>query len=116
MSDVTQVRGWSQVLDRSVTFVKLHQYVQSLLNESWTRVGIETLHGQTLLSVSGLTSGVDVEVRRNGVLLHASEYTVTAPTIELVAPLTADEVVTVFYGAKMSPGAFTSMDLGGAAA
>ncbi len=114
MSDPTQIRGSTQIQDWTVTYNKLDNIVRDLINGSWTRVTVEALDGQTLINIPGLKGLDKTEVRRNGILLHTSEYSITDNFVELDDPLSADELVTVFYGAKLSSGEQKPLDAGSA--
>jgi len=112
MSEITLVRGSTQILDWTVTFNKLDPFVRDLVNGSWTRITVEALNGQTLINIPGLRDIDFTEVRRNGVLLHSSEYSVISNYIEFNDPLSADELITVFYGAKLSAHTSKPLDAG----
>ncbi len=92
----TQLRGSTQIMDLSVTYEKLAEGLQNLINRAWTRVDFEATAGQTLLTIPGLTSTDITEFYRNGVLLHGDEYTVNNGSIS-TSPLGGNEMITVFY-------------------
>ena len=116
MTTPTQLRGQTQIQDFTLSLSKFTQYVQNLFNKAgWTRTDITNItNGQVVVPVLGLVTSDETEVRRNGLLLHPSEYTVNNDAITLVDPLAGDEVMTVFRGVKLSPGVYTPLDAGGA--
>jgi hypothetical protein len=85
-----------------------------LIEGDWFRVTLFPNHGQTALSIPAIKATDAVEVRRNGILLHVSEYSIADGYVEIVDPASADEVFVVYYGAKLMPGVFKSVDAGGA--
>ena len=93
----TQLRGISQIMDFSVTYDKLAEGIQDLINRAWTRVDFEATSGQTLLSIHGMTVDAVAEVYRNGVLLNETEFSIVSGGVSLNTPLGGAELMTVFW-------------------